>query len=46
MWGFVGVEGEAEVQDKYLGRRIPVEYRKPGVQTSRRYIPRELPTNR
>ena len=45
MWGFVGEEAEAEVQDKYLGRRIPAEYRKPGVQTSRRYIPKELPTN-
>ena len=38
-WGFVGVEAESEVQDKYLGRRIPAEYRKRGVQTSRRYIP-------
>ena len=44
-WGFVGVEAEPEVRDKYLGRRIPAEYRKLGVQTSRRYIPRELPTN-
>ena len=43
-WGFVGVEAEPEVQDKYLGRRIPAEYRKRGVQTSRRYIPQELPT--
>ena len=43
-WGFVGVEAEAEVQDKYLGRRIPAEYRQRGVQTSRRYIPHELPT--
>ena len=40
MWGFVGEEAEPEIQTKYLGKRIPAEYRKKGVQTSRRYIPR------
>ncbi len=35
-----GCEAEAEAQDRYLGKRIPAEYRKPGVQSSRRYIPR------
>ena len=40
MWGFIGVEAEDETQARYLGKRIPAEYRKRGVQTSRRYIPR------
>lgn len=39
-WGFVGEEAEDEVRVRYMGRRIPAEYRKPGTQISRRYIPR------
>ena len=39
-WGFVGEEAEPDAQAKYLGKRIPAEYRKKGVQVSRRYIPR------
>ena len=43
MWGFVGVEAEAEAQTRYMGKRIPAEYRKKGTMVSKRYIPRELP---
>ena len=43
-WGFVGDEAEPEVKAKYLGKRIPAEYRKKGVMASRRYIPKALST--
>lgn len=42
-WGFVGVEADPAIQAKYLGKRVPAEYCGKGVQTARRYIPRELP---
>ena len=42
-WGFIGDDATPEDKEKYLGKKIPEEYRKPGVQSSRRYIPREDP---
>ena len=44
LWGFIGVEAVPDDQAKYLGKRVPAEYCRKGVQTSRRYIPQELPT--
>ena len=41
-WGFIGVEAGPDDQAKYLGKRVPAEYSRKGVQTSRRYIPQEL----
>ena len=36
--GFVGTDAEPGVWDKYVGKRVPVEYRKRGAQAPARYL--------
>ena len=36
--GFDGVEAEEEVRKRYVGKRVPAEYRKRGAQTPCRYL--------
>ena len=36
--GFEGIEADQELWDRYVGKRVPVEYRKRGAQTPSRYL--------